>query len=42
MVGVTGLEPATPCIVGTGHASRSLRNGVNIKLDLDLGIVEIV
>lgn len=37
---IVSRELKIPCIVGTEHASRSLKNGDLIKIDLELGIVE--
>lgn len=33
-------ELGIPCIVGTEHSTRSLKNGDFIKIDLELGIIE--
>lgn len=37
---IVSRELKIPCIVGTEHASRSLKNGDMIKIDLELGIVK--
>lgn len=37
---IVSRELGIPCIVGTSHASRSLKDGDNIKIYLDRGIVE--
>ena len=39
---IVSRERGIPCVVGTGHVSRSLKNGDNVKIDLDLGIVELI
>lgn len=37
---IVSRELKIPCIVGTGHASRSLKNGDKVKIDVMLGTVE--
>lgn len=37
---IISREFKIPCVVGTEHASRSLVNGDQIRIDLDLGIIE--
>lgn len=37
---IVSRELRIPCIVGTEHASRSLKNGDLVKIDVELGIVE--
>lgn len=39
---IVSRELGIPCIVGTVHASRSLKDGDNIKIDLDTGNIEIL
>jgi len=39
---IVSREMGIPCIVGTEHASRSFKNGDNIRIDLDLGTVKII
>jgi phosphoenolpyruvate synthase/pyruvate phosphate dikinase len=39
---IVSREMGIPCIVGTEHASRSLKNGDKVKINLDLGTVEII
>ena len=34
---IVSRELGIPCVVGTVHASRSLKNGDNIKIDLITG-----
>lgn len=38
---IVSRELGIPCIVGTVHASRSLKDGDNIKIDLDTGNIEV-
>ncbi|MCL2739806.1 MAG: PEP-utilizing enzyme [Oscillospiraceae bacterium] len=37
---IISRELGIPCIVGTAHASRSLKNSDNIEIDLDTGAVK--
>lgn len=37
---IVSRELGIPCIVGTVHASRSLKDGDNIKINLDTGTIE--
>ena len=39
---IVSRELGIPCVVGTVHASRSLKDGDNIKIDLDTGFIEIL
>jgi pyruvate,water dikinase len=39
---IVSREFGIPCVVGTEHASHSLKNGDNVRVDLDLGIVEVI
>lgn len=39
---IISRELGIPCVVGTAHASSSLKDGDNIKIDLDTGSIEIL
>ncbi len=39
---IVSRELGIPCVVGTEHASRSLKNGDAVIVDLELGIVEVI
>lgn len=39
---IVSRELGIPCVVGTVHASRSLKDGDSIKIDLDTGSIEIL
>lgn len=39
---IVSRELGIPCVVGTVHASRSLKDGDNIKIDLDTGSIKIL
>jgi phosphohistidine swiveling domain-containing protein len=39
---IVSREMGIPCIVGTEHASRSLKNGDKIRINLDLGTIEVI
>lgn len=39
---IVSRELDIPCVVGTIHASRSLKDGDNIKINLDTGNIEIL